>query len=410
MAKIYKANEAMLATTLTGLIYGDGGCGKTTLAGTAHATLILDSDQGAYRALHRPDTLAVRSWQDILDVVEDDAVMAEYETIVIDTVGTALNFLEEAVQEKTSKNGNGAGGLSPQGWGVLKNEFQSFISRLRVKNKNILFVAHAKEEKEGDARYYRPDIQGGSKDMIYRLCDYIGYAHRTNADTRCVDFSCVEKALVKDTAGLGKVTVPNLLSAQPYFATLMTKMLDGINGKTAAQQQAVMRIAEFRATAEALTAVGDFNAHAAELNAMLDSNRAVAIQCKRILDQRATSLGMAYKKESKQYGYNTESDAKNDSAMPETTLQSAPEKKESAPQTIAYEELLARIPELETLEEFNTALQEARVINKSDAAQGKQLKAALDLAAGEYEYIQDPRTRWYVYPQTAEVEKEESVW
>ncbi|MBL7991490.1 MAG: AAA family ATPase, partial [Candidatus Kapabacteria bacterium] len=104
MPTIRKADEAMLVKLLTGLIYGDASSGKTTLSGTSKRALILDGDRGAYRALHRPDTLEVQSWQDILDVVADDVLMSGYDTIVVDTVGTVLDFLAERIAKLPGKN------------------------------------------------------------------------------------------------------------------------------------------------------------------------------------------------------------------------------------------------------------------------------------------------------------------
>jgi energy-coupling factor transporter ATP-binding protein EcfA2 len=386
MPKIYKSNEAMLAKTLIGLIYGDSGCGKTTVVGTSHAALILDSDHGAYRALNRPDTLEVRSWHDIIDVVDDDAIMAEYETIIVDTVGTALDFLIERVVKLPGKNSNGVGGLSPQGWGVLKTEFQSFVNKLRTKDKNVLFVAHAREEKDGETRYYRPDIQGGSKDMLYRLCDYIGYAYRTNTTTRVIDFACVERAVVKDSANIGMVTIPDLTYAQPYFARLTTQMLDNINSKTSAQQQAVSRIAAFRTTAESLTELEEFNSQVQMLLSLLDHDRAVAIQCKLILDQRARSLHFVYSTDTRTYIAETS-----------TTLSEGLPSDET-------------VYSFETVSEFNQALQQARSIAKHDKAEGKRIKSLLDTAAGECGFVYDAPSRQYILPETAEVEEEESVW
>ena len=383
MPTIRKADEAMLVKLLTGLIYGDASSGKTTLSGTSKRALILDGDRGAYRALHRPDTLEVQSWQDILDVVADDVLMSGYDTIVVDTVGTVLDFLSERIAKLPGKNSNGAGGLSPQGWGLLKNEFQTFVNGLRAKGKNIVFVAHAKEEKDGDSRYYRPDIQGGSRDMVYRICDYIGYAYRTNANTRIVDFSCVERAMVKDTANIGKLTIPDLTVRQPFFEEVMDKMLDAINNKTEAQQQAVSTINNFRKTAETLTEAEQFNEQISVITALKETNKAVAMQCYKILEDQAAQRGLEFDKEAKKY---------------------------LAANAKKFTELQKRIKKFDdktTAGDFNAALAEARAVAKENAADGKKLKALLDSAAWPLGFEYDSKAKAYFVPQMAEAAQEE---
>ncbi len=383
MPTIRKADEAMLVKLLTGLIYGDASSGKTTLSGTSKRALILDGDRGAYRALHRPDTLEVQSWQDILDVVADDVLMSGYDTIVVDTVGTVLDFLSERIAKLPGKNSNGAGGLSPQGWGLLKNEFQTFVNGLRAKGKNIVFVAHAKEEKDGDSRYYRPDIQGGSRDMVYRICDYIGYAYRTNANTRIVDFSCVERAMVKDTANIGKLTIPDLTVRQPFFEEVMDKMLDAINNKTEAQQQAVSTINNFRKTAETLTEAEQFNEQISVITALKETNKAVAMQCYKILEDQAAQRGLEFDKEAKKY---------------------------LAANAKKFTELQKRIQKFDdktTADDFNAALVDARAVAKENAADGKKLKALLDSAAWPLGFEYDSKAKAYFVPQMAEAAQEE---
>ncbi len=383
MPTIRKADEAMLVKLLTGLIYGDASSGKTTLSGTSKRALILDGDRGAYRALHRPDTLEVQSWQDILDVVADDVIMAEYDTIVIDTVGTVLDFLAERITKLPGKNSNGAGGLSPQGWGLLKNEFQAFVNGLRAKGKNILFIAHAKEEKDGDNRYYRPDIQGGSKDMVYRICDYIGYAYRTSANTRIVDFSCVERAMVKDTANIGKLTIPDLTEKQPFFENVMDAMLEAINNKTEAQQQAVSTINTFRKTAEGLTEAEQFNEQISFITALKEKNKAVAMQCYKILEEQAAKHGLQFDKDAKKY------------------------LAESAQKLTELQKRIKKFDDKTTTDDFNAALADARAVAKENAADGKKLKALLDETAGHLGFEFDSKAKAYIAPQMAEAAQEE---
>lgn len=377
----------MQVKMLTGLVYGDPQSGKTTLGGSAKRPLILDSDRGAYRALHRPDTLEVHSWQDITDVINDDEIMSQYDTIIIDTVGTALDFLAEHVTKLPGKNSNGSGGLSPQGWGLLKTEFQSLVNKIRVKGKNILFLAHAKEEKDGDVRYYRPDIQGGSKDMVFRICDFIGYAYRPNASTRIVDFSCVEKAMVKDTANIGKITIPDLTEKKPFFEELTKEMLERINNKTEAQKQAAAVVADFRKTVEAIENPEELNAQIAVIATLKENNKSLAMQCYKILEEEATKRHLVFDKESKRYVGKTK------------------------PSKTPAEALIDKIHSFNgqtPVGEFNAALAEAREIAKKDKTEGKSIKTLLDATAADLGIGYDSKRKEYFLADFAGAAEEEA--
>lgn len=371
MPIIHKSSEPMIVNILTGLIYGDPQSGKTTLASSAKKPLILDSDRGAYRALHRPDTLEVNSWADILETVDNAEIMAEYDTIIIDTVGTALDFLAEHVGRLSMKNSNSSGGLSPQGWGLLKNEFQSLANKLRVRGKNILFLAHAREERDGDVRYYRPDIQGGSKELVFRICDFIGYAYRTNATTRIVDFSCVERAMVKDTANVGKIIIPDLTEQQPFFENLTAKMLDGINNKTQAQQDFARIVSDFRATVATLTTAEEFTAQIPVISDLKTRHKALSTQCWKILETQATAQELEFNKEQVVF------------VQKKTPFE-------------IFTETVRTFNDRTNVDEFNAALQQARDIAVNDKNAGKAAKAELDFAARELGFEYDARKKCYV--------------
>ena len=83
--KILSASEPLPVEQLVVAIYGQPGIGKTTLAFTAEAPLLLDFDKGAYRAVGRKDTVQIESWPDVTNITEAD--LAPYKTVIVDTAG-----------------------------------------------------------------------------------------------------------------------------------------------------------------------------------------------------------------------------------------------------------------------------------------------------------------------------------
>ena len=103
MSKIKKKNEIELPKVILGCIVGVPGIGKTTLALSAPSPLLLDTDNGIHRVQseYRADCVQVKSYQDILDVLEED--LSDYKTIVIDTLGELVNFMLKYFADKDNK-------------------------------------------------------------------------------------------------------------------------------------------------------------------------------------------------------------------------------------------------------------------------------------------------------------------
>lgn len=211
MSKIRKPHELSVQTTLKALIYGQPGIGKTTFALSAPTPVLLDFDHGVHRVnpQHQCDTLQVESWQDVLDVIADGS-LGSYQTIVIDTAGKMLDAMSAHLIAHNPKLGKSNGALSLQGYGERKGEFNNFIKRLSAMNKHIVFVAHEKEEREGDGKYIRPEVGGSSGNDLYKELDLIGYMEAIGTK-KTVSFLPREKYYAKNACGLNEtIELPEL--------------------------------------------------------------------------------------------------------------------------------------------------------------------------------------------------------
>lgn len=213
--KIIKANEPVKITGIKMLIYGQPGIGKTTFSISGEKTLLIDCDGGLRRVspFLRSDYVDVQSWQDIIEVVTDVQVKA-YKTIVIDTVGKCLDYLTEKIIRDDYKQGNKNGGLTMAGYGTLKSMFSDFLKKIAISGLNVVFVAHEKEEKDGDNRMVRPDIIGGSLGNVMREMDLVGYMESKN-NKRTISFNPTDKFHAKNTCNLPDVIeIPNITTKE----------------------------------------------------------------------------------------------------------------------------------------------------------------------------------------------------
>ena len=205
---IRKPSELEAKQTITMLIYGQPGVGKTTLAVSAPNAVLFDYDGGVQRinGAHQTLTVQIRSWEDTGAALDEIAAQyPETQTIVIDTVGKMLDYMGEYIMRTNSRMKKSDGTLSLQGYGLRKSMFIDFIKKTAVLGKNIIFVAHEKEERRGDDTVKRPDIGGSSANDLVKELDLVGYMQMLGKD-RTIAFNPTEAYYAKNTCNLPAVT------------------------------------------------------------------------------------------------------------------------------------------------------------------------------------------------------------
>ena len=210
MSLIKKPEELPIKKTVLGGIYGQPSLGKSTLALSMPRPLLLDTDGGLHRvqAEYRTDSVPVKSYDDILAVLKED--LSNYDTIVIDTLGKLVDFMCEKASNENPKLLQGDGTFSQKGWGVVKNYFKQLVKDLDRLDKNLIFVAHEKEEKQGDEKFIRPDVSGSSGKDIIKELDFLGYMEVVGKK-RSITFMPSSKVYAKNSLGLDNyVEIPIL--------------------------------------------------------------------------------------------------------------------------------------------------------------------------------------------------------
>ena len=232
MIKIVKADEVILQNNLIITVYGSPGAGKTSLGFSANKPLLLDFDLGAQRSIGRKDAIVINKWNDIADITAKD--LESYETIVIDTVGRLLEVLTAHLIAGNPKLARSTGELQLHGYGALNVAFKTFLMKIKSFGKDIILIAHNKEEKENDITFTRIDAMGSSKQEILKCSDLLGYVAMKGND-RELDFNPTEQHLGKNCAGFPSLKIPAHTSNQNFLAELIQQAKDKMNAKTAEQ-------------------------------------------------------------------------------------------------------------------------------------------------------------------------------
>ena len=226
MSLIKKPSEIKFTNLLKVLIYGQPGIGKSTLALSMPEALIIDCDKGLHRVQSSliSDVVQVEKWQDIDEVLNYD--LSKYKSIIFDTGGKLIDYMQAYLIANNPKLNAGSGMLTLQGYGVRKAMFQTLLGRIDRLGKHVIFVAHEREEKDGDIRYVRPEIGGSSGNDLIKELDLVGYMEAIGTQ-RVIRFNPQEKFYAKNALELpDKMQIPDT-SKGNIFMTNIIKTYEG---------------------------------------------------------------------------------------------------------------------------------------------------------------------------------------
>lgn len=230
------------------VIFGEPGSRKTSVANTAEKAILLDFDRGYDRSINWGDVLAVEAWQDVQEFVKSDQ-FTKYDTVIIDTAKAALDdFLATYVISIDSKNKKAAGGLALSGYGAIADEFKiSLLEPLRQSGKNLIIVAHSKDDKDNEVTMKIPDVTGQTQSLLIRIADQVGYVGIKN-NKPVIEFKPTDRHIGKDTAGIVEVEIPDHTSPEwkGFAQNIISIVKEKIRSKTQQQKEAEQTINQYR--------------------------------------------------------------------------------------------------------------------------------------------------------------------
>lgn len=275
-------------------IYGDPGIWKTSLAFTAKNPILFDFDKGAYRASNRKDTVQIGSWQEVATFTAQD--LANYDTIIIDTAGRALDMIIDSLKTD-SRNKTRSGQLSMQGYGKLGGIFTDWLKMLRGMGKDIVLLAHASEDRDGDNVIKRPDMVGGSKKEAYKIADMMAYMttqQSQNGDIKVLNFMPSSTYLAKDSGQIGNVQIVPMKDSPNQLENIIQATKDHINSLSAEAAKAQQQLENLRNDLLDAETTSDLDELKADLNKSHPLYKEMALS----VMSRSKALGFIYDKSS----------------------------------------------------------------------------------------------------------------
>jgi len=243
------------------------------------------------RAANRRDTLEINAWADMVELMETRGALDPYKTIVADTVGRCLDAITADIADNDPKKAPG-GNLSQQGWGVLKSRFRQHVAALRALGKDLLLVAHDKEDKDGDTRIVRPEVVGGSYGEVMKTADFVGYLYMSGKD-RVLDFNPTDRWIGKNPGGWAPFKVPPIGKATEFMARLYDLGREALGNISEANAAFARQVDEWRTAIEAFGNATDCNRGLSEL-VKAKPDVIVEQQVKKLLADRSKVIGVKY--------------------------------------------------------------------------------------------------------------------
>jgi hypothetical protein len=302
MGLLTNPNELTMKETYAGLIYGQPGVGKTTLALSSVNPVCIDVDRGMYRVERRYQvpSLQVEDYQQVLDLFSSGELNG-FDTVVIDTLGKLIDRMGDYVIKNNPKYRQNNGTLTMQGWGQVKIEFRSLLKLIGGKNKSVIFVAHESEEKEDDVTKKRPDVSGSARKDIVKELDFMGYMEMSG-NKRTISFAPSGAYYAKNSLGLDSVIeIPGIQTANSFIKDVVVSAIKRKKEQDEAQagpyDEVIKTINNIVSAAEDIPAINEVVGKLTNLNHIWDSK----IYAWSKISEAAKALGAVWDKAAKRF-------------------------------------------------------------------------------------------------------------
>lgn len=294
--KIIKSNEEIKINRVVGLLYGFPGAGKTSTANTSNNPITLDFDNGVHRSAFRKDTMRIEKWEDIQsDLKLFFETINNFDTVIIDTISTCLDYIGEFLVRNDPKLGRN----KLQFYGALKDTFGKFVQSLKTNGKDLIFIAQVKEKEENGVSVKRPDITGGSYDIVTSLCDFIGYQYYKDK-VRELDFDPTEEYIGKNPMNFDKVDLPNYATEPDYFSCRIVEIKERLGNISQEQKEATDTVKNLILEIRSVKTVEDLNN---VVNEIKNSNypKSIIAQVRESISIKMKEIGAVLNKETNNY-------------------------------------------------------------------------------------------------------------
>ncbi|ENV48073.1 hypothetical protein P255_01453 [Acinetobacter brisouii CIP 110357] len=308
---IITADQVLQVNAIITYIYADPGLGKTSMGFTADKAISFDFDKGAHRTgeLRRGAVVKVNNWNDVVELTAQD--LAPFNTIVLDTVGAMLECIKTHLLT-IRNNRQQDGTLKLKAQGSANNIFKNYVHMLISMGKDVVFIAHASEDQNGDQTIYRPDLGGKNRNELYRIADIMGYLTTVRTQegkpARVISFNPSDTHHAKNAGALGnevgEVLVPDLKTNPTFLADMIAQAKAHINTLTPEQLATIKAnedLENWQQSCKEAEYASDLDQLTESLHDMVESKHVYAESMRQTMLLRAKELKCKFNKESNKW-------------------------------------------------------------------------------------------------------------
>lgn len=216
-----------------------------------------------------------------------------YNTIIIDTVETCLDYIRMYIEDKDYKLKTNQLKM----YGKLKDEFYGFLNRIKNLGKNVVLIAHATTEEQNGLTKTTPKITGGSRDIVRQKSDFIGYMFMNN-NKRTLNFNPTDYYEGKNSAGFKVMELPDYKEEPNFFQSKLEIMRNALMESSKEQDDALEIIGKYTAKIHSGKTPEDFHEL---MRDMANLQPALKLQIWKKLKEYALSIGLLYEASEKKF-------------------------------------------------------------------------------------------------------------
>lgn len=310
MSLVKRRNEVNVPRNLKVMVYGQAGMGKTTLALSAPKPVLFDFDNGFNRLNdNHTETVGIvqfQDWNQVHQILTSEAhELAEFETIVVDTIGKMMDAI-------IAQRCNG-GQPRLNDWSYINNEFKWFTNTVTSLGKHVVFVAHRDTRVDNDATVFIPALREKSYNNIVTDLDLLGYVEMKNENgrqVRTITFDPTSRNDGKNTCQLpGIMHIPVILdnygrkTGDNDFLSknVIARFNASVNAKLSHQQEYNQAKQELEEGVLQITDAQSANVFIKGVKEYAKHGNSVIIYARNLFSRKVKELNLVYNSETKEY-------------------------------------------------------------------------------------------------------------
>ena len=173
------------------LIYGDAGCGKTTLAVELFPKSIILGAEYGFKGINGAIGVSVPDFYTLMqycEALDTDEAREKYNTIIVDTTTKIGEIIESYILGMYGKNTLGECGAFGKAYQMVSRLYNQCFNKLKARQYNFVYICHAKatDIKQGEEvlyQRYTPKMSDRLDGLITPEVDFVLFlTHDKNND------------------------------------------------------------------------------------------------------------------------------------------------------------------------------------------------------------------------------------